>query len=209
MTGNASPLQGAGVVDWSARNRPLPGETESGDAPVVVFFPGGALLGLIDGLGHGPEAATAARAAVARLEAAPDQPVLKLINLCHEALRSTRGAVMSLAAIDAARGELTWAGVGNAEALLHRADPAHTPGRERILLRSGVVGYQLPPLRATSLPIFPGDVLVFASDGLRHDFGEEAPFGTPDEMAQHLLGAYARDSDDASVLVARYLGATG
>ena len=97
MTGNASPLQGAGVVDWSARNRPLPGETESGDAPVVVFFPGGALLGLIDGLGHGPEAATAARAAVARLEAAPDQPVLKLINLCHEALRSTRGAVTWIA----------------------------------------------------------------------------------------------------------------
>ena len=72
-----------------------------------------------------------------------------------------------------------------------------------------MVGYQLPPLRAGSLPIFAGDVLVFASDGLKHDFAEEPPFGEPDAVAEHLLQTYGRSSDDACVLVARYCGLPG
>jgi serine phosphatase RsbU (regulator of sigma subunit) len=35
-----------------------------------------------------------------------------------------------------------------------------------VLLRSGVVGYQLPTLRASTLPIAPGDLLIFATDGI-------------------------------------------
>jgi hypothetical protein len=196
-----------GVVDCAVRNRPIAGESVSGDGHVAAAFPHGVLLGLIDGLGHGQEAAAATRVAVATLEAEPDRPVLALIRACHVALRGTRGAVMSLAAIDAARDEMAWAGVGNVEAVLTRAEPAAGPARARILLRSGVVGYQLPPLRAVSLPIAPGDLLVFASDGLGHGFGDEAPFGDPGAFAEHLLRVHGRSSDDASVLVARYRGA--
>jgi hypothetical protein len=200
--GGASP-----VVEWAADGRPIAGESESGDLHVAATFDGGALVGMIDGLGHGPEAAAAARVAAAVLEGQAGRPVLALIQACHEALRPTRGAVLSLAAIDAATGQLTWAGVGNVEAVLTRADPAARPRRERILLRSGVVGYQLPPLRATDLPIFPGDLLVFGTDGLQHDFTDDAPPAmTPAQLAGHLLRTYARAADDAAVLVARYVG---
>jgi serine phosphatase RsbU (regulator of sigma subunit) len=189
------------------RGRPIAGESESGDLHVVAAFEGGALLGLIDGLGHGPEAATAARVAAAVLAAHPRQPVVSLLTACHEAMRSTRGAVLSLAAIDAASGRLSWGGVGNVEAVLNRADP--TMARERILLRSGVVGYQLPPLRTTELTIYPGDVLVFATDGLAHDFAEVLPDGAPPAAhAERLLAEYGRAADDATVLVARYRGPT-
>lgn len=194
-----------GVVEWAARGRPIPGELESGDLHVAAEYPGGALLAVIDGLGHGPEAARSARAAAAVLAAHPQRPLLSLIEACHEALRGARGAVMSLAAIDAAHDRLTWAGVGNVEAVLNRAD-GREPRRERILLRSGVVGYQLPPLRATELPLFPGDALVMATDGLRSDFAEDPADDLPEAVAEHLLNAFARNSDDALVLVARYRG---
>lgn len=196
------------LIDWAVRGQPIAGELESGDLHIAAEFAGGALLGLIDGLGHGSEAAVAARAAQAVLSAHPYRAVSTLIKTCHEALRSTRGAVLSLASIDAEREQLCWSGVGNVEAVLNRADTRMNPARERILLRSGVVGYQLPPLRTVELPIFPGDVLIFASDGLRHDFAEEPPARLdPAEHADYLIRTYGKDSDDALVLVARYRGA--
>lgn len=195
------------VIEWAACGRPISGEIESGDLHVAVDFPDGALVGVIDGLGHGPEAATAARAAAQVLARQASAPLLTLFKACHEALRATRGAVMSLASIDAARSALCWAGVGNVEAVLHRSDPRRTPPKERILLRGGVVGYQLPPWRIVELPLFAGDVLVFGTDGLQNEFCEDLPTGcTPREHAAHLLEAYARTSDDAHVLVARYCG---
>ncbi|MBW8815764.1 MAG: SpoIIE family protein phosphatase [Caulobacterales bacterium] len=195
------------AVEWAADGQPIAGESESGDLHVAAAFEGGALLGMIDGLGHGPEAAAAARVAAALLESQAERPLPTLIQACHEALRPTRGAVLSLAAIDARNGRLTWAGVGNVEVVLTRADPAQAPRRERILLRSGVVGYQLPALRTTDHAIFPGDVLVFATDGLRHEFSEDVPLAmAPAQLAEHLLRTYGRSADDATVLVGRYLG---
>lgn len=195
----------AGVVDWAALGRPIPGELESGDLHVAVEYPGGALLGVIDGLGHGPEAAQSSRIAAAVLSATPDRPVRALIEACHEALRGARGAVISLAAVDAEQDRLTWIGVGNVEAVLNRTGD-RTPRRERILLRGGVVGYQLPPLREVELPLFPGDVLVMATDGLRHEFAEVEPDTTPMALAHRLISGFAKMSDDAHVLVARYRG---
>lgn len=193
------------VVEWAARGRPYLGEMESGDRYVAEPFAGGMLLGIIDGLGHGPEAAVPSRRAVTMLAGEPGKPVLDLMRGCHEALRGTRGAVVSLASIQA--GQLNWIGVGNAEAVLIRADPAASPRKERVLLRGGVVGYQLPPLRATTLPIHPGDMLLLATDGLRHEFSEEDAYpGSPAEWADHLLRTYGKDSDDALILVARYTG---
>jgi len=195
------------AIEWAARGQPIPGELESGDLHIAIEFPGGALLGLIDGLGHGSEAAAAARTAEMVLSAHPYRPISSLIGDCHEALRSTRGAVISLASVDARLGKLRWGGVGNVEAVLNRADAAASPRRERILLRSGVVGYQLPPLRTVELPIRPGDVLIFASDGLKHDFAEEPPARLePAQHAEYLIKTYSKDSDDALVLVARYRG---
>lgn len=196
------------AIEWAARGRPIPGEAESGDEAVAGFFPGGALLGVIDGLGHGKEAAAASRIAAAVLDEAPQRPVLDLIHACHRALRGSRGAVMSLASIDCHSARMAWAGVGNVEAVLTRADPARKPLREHILLRGGVVGYQLPPLRFAELELFAGDVLVVASDGLEAHFDEGVSLSaSPAENAEGILRAYGRSTDDATVLVARFGGA--
>jgi serine phosphatase RsbU (regulator of sigma subunit) len=203
MTSSASP--GGAVIEWAAVGRGL--EAQSGDLHVVAAFPHGALVALIDGLGHGPEAAAAAEAAAAVLEVHASAPVLDLLQQCHAALRKTRGAVMSLASFDARSSRMTWAGVGNVDAALLRSSAGRWNGNAAIALRGGVVGFQLPPLRADTLIVAPGDMLVMATDGIRSGFTEGLPMNeAPREMAQGILDRFAKASDDAHVVVARYLG---
>ena len=96
----SDPGQRMPLIECHAASRPYAGAAVSGDLEVVTYFPGGALAAVIDGLGHGPEAAHAASVAAAVLRRQPAEPVTDLMVLCHEALRPTRGAVMSLASFD-------------------------------------------------------------------------------------------------------------
>jgi serine phosphatase RsbU (regulator of sigma subunit) len=194
-------------IEWGVASRPYPGQVESGDLHVIAAFEGGVLAAAIDGLGHGDEAAQAARRAAEVLMDDPARPVRHLVERCHQALRGGRGAVMTLAAFDTRQDRLTWTAVGNVEAALCRADGDAKPPREAIVPRGGVVGYQLPPLREVTLPIARGDVLILATDGVAHDFILESPLRTPAAAyAGHLLAHYGKNTDDALVLVVRYLG---
>jgi phosphoserine phosphatase RsbX len=197
-----------GVIDWACASRPLPGEVESGDLHIVAPFAGGALIGVIDGLGHGPEAAIASRRAHDTLESAPaEQPVL-LAERCHESLRGTRGAALSVISLSSATGHYAWVGVGNVEAVRFRGSAGAPPGREALISAAGVVGYQIPRLRARQAELEPGDLFVLASDGISPRFVEHDLRGSqPEEIASDILTRYARASDDALVLVVRYLGA--
>ena len=194
-------------IVWGVAHRALPGESESGDLHTVVPHANGVLIAVIDGLGHGPEAAAAARIAAARLQQSPDEPPAELVQHCHRALLRTRGAVMSLASIDANAGRMTWIGVGNVDGTLYRADRAARPRRESLSLRGGVVGYQLPSLRPATLPITPGDTLVLATDGVSSAFHNEWPFGrVPQAAADDIVARHGKDTDDALVLIAHYVG---
>ncbi len=194
-----------GAIEWGVASRPIRGEVESGDTHVVALFEGGALVAAIDGLGHGPDAALAARRAADVLEQDPALPIRHLVERCHAALRSSRGVVMTVAVFDLRSEHLTWTAVGNVEAVLCKA--AASAARETIVPRNGVVGYQLPALREVTLPIVAGDVLILATDGVSSRFVLEAPAEIPAQpYARHLLDTYGKDVDDALVLVVRYLG---
>jgi hypothetical protein len=194
-------------LEWGVAGRPMPGETESGDHYFVQPLPDGVLLAVVDALGHGPGAAVAGRTAVAALRDHAREPLDLLVNLCHDRLRTTNGVVMSVACCRPADQTLAWLGVGNVECLLIRGDSATRPAREFLLARGGVVGYQLPTLRVASLAIATGDTLVFATDGIRHAFLDELnPSDPPQQMADVVLSRHARPTDDALVLVARFVG---
>ncbi len=196
------------AVEWGLAGAALEGD-ESGDVHVVRAFPRGVLVAVIDGLGHGPEAAAAAKEAARTLEAFAGEPVATLVARCHEALRKTRGAVMTLASFDSGDSSMTWMGIGNVEGILLRAGPVAEPAREAVTLRGGVVGYQLPTLRASALTVSRGDTLILATDGIRGGFLAGLTVrGSPQELAESIFARYARGSDDALVVVARYLGAT-
>jgi len=195
------------VIEWGVATLPLAGEAESGDLYVVKPFAGGVLVAVVDGLGHGPEAALAAKTAVATLEDHAHELIISLVKRCHERLLRTRGVVMSLASFNARDNTVTWLGVGNVEAVLLRAEVAATPRRENVLLRGGVVGCQLPTLGASILPVTRGDVLIFSTDGIRSGFVEDLSLSHPPrQIAEHILARCATGTDDALVLVARYLG---
>ena len=193
------------IIEWGWAGRGL--ELESGDAHVVTPFPGGALVALVDGLGHGPEAAAAANAAVSVLSANAGDLLVPLVLRCHDALRKTRGAVMSVAAFRTVDSSMTWIGVGNVDGVLLRVRPDAQQANEAINVRGGVVGYQLPTLREETLAVSPGDTLVMTTDGIRGGFsGDISIEHHPQEIAESIMVRLAKGTDDAHVVVARYLG---
>lgn len=154
------------LVDWGVAARPGVGRAVSGDAYVVKPSPDRVLLAAMDGLGKDIEAAAAARTAVGVLRKYGAGSIVSLIKRCHRSLMMTRGAVMTLAAVDS-RANLHWLGIGNVEAVLLRADAAAVPAVERLRLQGGVVGYQLPILTERKRTLQPGDMLALATDGIQ------------------------------------------
>jgi serine/threonine protein phosphatase PrpC len=200
----------APLIDWGVAGLTMAGQAASGDCHLVKPFPDGVLVALVDGLGHGPEAAAAAALAVHTLESHAEQPVISLVKQCHEMLRGTRGAVMSLASYSARDSTMMWLGVGNVEGVLLRRPHKMHEDRESLLLRGGVLGAQLPPLTAAVIPVRWGDILILASDGIRSAFVRAAIVtDQAQRIADRILAEHRKGTDDALVLVSRYLGVEG
>src|SRR5690606_37871003 len=95
------------------------------------------LVAVVDGLGHGAQAAEASSEAIRIVRSSPDASPADVVNEAHVALRATRGAAMAVAAINTARGTVGFAGVGNISAGLHAMD-----GTSRNLAsHNGTVGH--------------------------------------------------------------------
>lgn len=166
---------------------------------------GAVLIAVLDGLGHGDEAADAAERAAHVLGEHAEESVIALMRRCHRELQGTRGVVMTLAQISPHDETLTWLGVGNVEGVLVRKR-GETP-RESVLMRGGVVGYQLPPLSASVHALSRGDCVILATDGIRPEFSNQlSPDEAPQHLADRVLTEFRREADDALVLVARYRG---
>jgi len=194
-------------IEWAVAELAQRGERESGDCYLALSTPDGGLVAVVDGLGHGAEAASAAKVAVRTLEQGADRPLVRLFRECHQSLIGTRGAVISAAAFACHDETMTWLGVGNVEGLLLRAPASGGARTESLLVRGGVVGIHLPPLPAQVVPIRRGDTLVLATDGVRSDFVDAPlPYQEPRALADHVLARWGTRTDDALVLVVRYLG---
>jgi phosphoserine phosphatase RsbX len=195
------------AIEYAVAARPLNGHAISGDVYLVQEFVNGVLLAVIDGAGHGAEATIAARAAASVLENHAGESVIGLMQRSHEALRELRGAAMTVVSIHSTNDSFEWLGVGNVEGCCFRADATNGPRTEAVMLRGGIVGYQLPPLRANVAAIAPGNLLVLATDGIRSDFPASVSLGeAPEKIAQRILARHFRGTDDGLVLVTRYLG---
>jgi len=202
--------EGSPLIEWAVAHSAHPGETESGDLHFVRAYEGGTLVAAIDGLGHGPEAASAARRAAETLERHHTEPLDDLLEHCHASLRRTRGAVITIAAFDGRRNTMSWLGVGNIEGTLVRAEPAEERGRESVMLVGGVPGHQLPRLRVVELPVAAGDMLLLSTDGIRAGSLELVGGGDPPRaLVERIVELFGKGTDDALVLAARYLGDGG
>jgi len=194
-------------VEWAVAELSQRGERESGDHYVALVTPDVGLVAVVDGLGHGAEAARAAKAAVRALEHGVDRPLVQVLRDCHQQLMTTRGAVISAAALDFREETMTWLGVGNVEGLLLRAPASRGARTQSLVARGGVVGSHLPPLAAEVVPLRCGDTLILATDGIRSEFLDTTlPYLPPQALADHVLTRWGTQTDDALVLVVRYVG---
>jgi negative regulator of sigma-B (phosphoserine phosphatase) len=194
-------------VEFGVANFSLPGEGTSGDCHVLCGRPGGLLVAAIDGIGHGEEAADAAKTAASIISNGADEPIISLVEECHNVLRSTRGVVLSVASIDLTHGMMTWLGVGNVVGALARVVPRGSNFPEMLLLRGGVVGAKLPALQAAVLPVSEGDTLFLATDGVKGHFVETVSAReNPQRAADRILQKFHTATDDALVLVVRLAG---
>lgn len=192
-------------IEWGVAAEVLPGEAESGDRHLVCPVPKGMLVAAVDGLGHGVDAAAASRVAIDTLGRYAYEPFTALLRRCHESLKPTRGAVISLASFDVTESTMSWVGIGNVTGLLLRANPRGP--HETLLLRSGVVGAHLPAFQPALVSLARGDVLVFATDGIASDFVDSVSMDGPlQAIAERVLNRHLKGVDDALVLIVRYRG---
>lgn len=195
-------------VEWGVATRCRRGEVTSGDRAVVAPVPEGTLVAGIDGLGHGIDAAHAARRAAAVVSERPTSDLVALVQRCHLALRDTRGAAISLAFVSCLENTITWLGVGNVEGRVLSGDPAATRPKGSLALGRGLPGHELPTMAPAILEVRPGDLLVLASDGIAAAFADSLDTsGSPQSISERILAEHWKQSDDALVVAVRYLGA--
>jgi len=191
------------TIAIGASARPHPAEVENGDAWVVHHDEHIWRIAVIDGLGHGPLAASAAQAAVQALDARPQADPATAIYACHDALIGTRGAAMSVAWIDLQAARLTYAGIGNVEAHLWQGG-----ARRRPISYRGVVGSLMRTVRSFEVSLEGPWLLAMHSDGLSSRLEIPPPgdaWNDPQALADALLAQWARQSDDATVVVATHI----
>jgi len=184
---------------------PLPGESESGDLSLIKRVGKGTLIAVVDGLGHGQEAASAAHAAVGALDRYSREPLIDLVRRCHAALVGLRGVVLGLAYLDPQAATMVWLGVGNVGGVVLRADLGNRPSRITLVPNAGFIGAEQMHPTTRSVPLALGDTVILYSDGIKDGFAESLTLAkSPQEIADFVITREVKGNDDALVLVARY-----
>ena len=191
-----------GKTEYGLTAKALQGD-HCGDAGIVIENKGIMLCAIIDGVGHGPNAAIAAVTAKNYIEANSEAPLTEILQGMHEVLKSTQGAVACLCRIDLKSGQLTMAGIGNITCRIFRGLDS-----ERLLSREGILGYMVSSPREHSYRLDNADLLLMHSDGVREHFELfEYPGilkGNATAVAERIVETLGKNNDDASCLAVRF-----
>lgn len=175
-------------------SRPRAGETVNGDAICVRHTDTRTLVAVVDGLGHGPEAALASQRAVAHLDgAAITGSASALMEQLHAVLVGTRGAAAVLCLFE--RGRVRVSGVGNVELRC-------LGGSLGLPMNPGILGHRVRHHVEVEGELRRGERLAVFSDGIsgRLDLSEHRHLDA--EPACHaILERHGRPYDDASIVV--------
>lgn len=183
-------------IQTAHESLPMPGERQNGDAVLVRHSHSGeTLLAVIDGLGHGPDAARAARAAIDSLSILPvGTGVHDAMQEVHQALRGTRGAAGTVCIIK--QHQLEICAVGNVALMC-------TGVSVPLVLSPGVLGHQVSRFRVGSCQVPSGARLALLSDGISLRFRLEEFRGLDAAAAcREIMSRHRRKEDDATVLLA-------
>ncbi len=155
---------------------------------------------VVDGLGHGPDAARAADAGAGAFTVNPFARPDELIGDMHQAMAGSRGGAVGVASYDRQRNLLQFAGIGNIAASL--VSPTASRG---MASHPGIVGGQYRKAVSFDYPDAGGQLLVMHSDGLqsRWRLGDYPGLWQrhPAVIATLLHRDFNRGKDDITVLV--------
>jgi len=179
------------------------GETACGDGWVVLEKENRIVVFIGDGLGHGPEAADAIRAAIDVVEKYPDLDASGLMDIMHGALRSTRGAAGAVAVLKPESQECDFCGVGNISAVIRVAGKGHS-----MVSNNGTLGHHIRKLQPYQYSFPPNALFIAHSDGIATHWDLATYPGLegrhPAVIAATLFRDHSRGRDDATVLALRH-----
>ena len=190
-------------IDHCLLKRALTGlEEECGDTGIILPDDHGCFFALVDVLGHGKEAREVAVLAEDFFMENRDRDLVDMMKGLHGHLSGTRGAVAALCRLNQNTGELHYVGVGNITTRIYGSDFFS------LVPKDGVVGYANISPKERVVRLYPKDILMLSSDGIReHFYPEEYPglfSGTAKQVAANMMENLGKENDDASCLVVRY-----
>lgn len=198
----APPIHAPSRIVMAGVAVPKSGEEQNGDAWTAQASRETVTVAVADGLGHGPAAATASTAAVRAIAENFDQPLERLMQDAHGALRATRGAAVGIARIHLAAGRADFIGAGNIAGTIASDDAVR-----KMVSLSGIVGHEMRKLQSFSYPWLASSVLVLQSDGVSASWNAANYPGLmqhePALIAAVLYRDHCRGTDDATVVVAK------
>jgi anti-sigma regulatory factor (Ser/Thr protein kinase) len=200
---DSRPARSAGSMEFGAVCLALAGEVECGDTWRIADEGSNMALLVVDGLGHGALAATAARAAADLFGSRPFDPPSETMQNLHRGLTGGRGAVAACALLYAPQSRVEYAGVGNISGCIVRRD-----GSQGMVSYNGSLGVLTSRTRQFTYDWPADSLVVMHSDGLsaRWDLAAHPRLFTQHAgvIAAVLYREAARKRDDATVLVVRY-----
>jgi anti-sigma regulatory factor (Ser/Thr protein kinase) len=188
------------AVELGAVCLPKSGEDVAGDGWLLECLGDYRTIMVVDGLGHGPNAARAARVATEAFAAHASAEPAALMDICHEALATTRGAAGAAARIEPAKRRGTFAGIGNIACRIEALGE-----RRQLVSHSGTLGHVMRRVQEFEFNFPVGSLLILHSDGLAtHWAGSDYP-GLTTKHAGLVAGVLYRDHDrgrdDVTVVV--------
>ncbi len=186
-------------VQVGVETRPKLGEQVCGDAYLVVPVGANQLVGIVDGVGHGPEAAVVADRFISHVLGDPAAALDAIFDGARTVLAGSRGVAATLLRIDTNAGCLEFAGIGNVNLVAHAANPS------RPAPQAGIIGRSQPKARVRVLSVTRGDVVALFSDGISSRV-QITPFlhlGA-EAMARAIVDAHGAHHDDATCMVLQF-----
>ena len=179
---------------------PKKGEEVSGDGWLLEASGDYRTVLVVDGLGHGPNAARAAHAATDAFAAHTTATPAALMQICHDALAATRGAAGAAARVAPAKKHGSFAGVGNIACRVET-----TGERRQLVSHSGTLGHVMRRVQEFAFDFPTGALLILHSDGLGTHWSSEDYPGLLSKHAGLIAGVLYRDHergrDDVTVVV--------
>lgn len=190
------------AIVHSSRSQPITHGEWNGDGYFFKQKGQTIVVGVSDGLGHGPKAHAATKRVLETLDDVYLEPLEQIFETLHKSLHQTRGAAVSLVRIDLEKGTLTHGGLGNVTTKWVLASS------QTLFTTPGVCGlepFRIPKMN--TVPWYPGCAVFIYSDGLASKWDvvdyPEFRYLHPALVTFLLMTRLSRKNDDATVVLVR------